>query len=111
MNTITKFFGALALVSVVFLAQCKKDDNKVDKCTGFNFSAQIEAELNAFSTAATAYGQDPTPANCNAYKAAGLDYVNALEDLKDCAILSGQNEQQYQQSIDDAKASFQSIVC
>jgi hypothetical protein len=109
MNTITKFFTALALVSVVFLVQCKKDP--VDKCTGFNFSAEIQDELTAFSNAATTYGQDQSVANCNAYKNAGIAYVNALEDLEECAVLGGQNQQQYQQDIDDARASFQAIVC
>ena len=110
MNAMKNFFAVLTLVAVVCLVSCKKDD-PVGPCNSFNFSAEIEAELTAFNNASTAYFADQSPANCNAYKAAGIAYVNELEDLEECAILGGQNEQQYQQSIDAARASFEAIVC
>lgn len=110
MKALKNLFAVLALVSVVSIMSCK-DDDPVGPCNSFNFSAEIEAELTAYNNASMAYFTDQTPANCNAFKAAGLAYVDELEDLEECALLAGQNEQQYQQSIDAARASFQAIVC
>lgn len=111
MNSMKNLLKLMALVAVVFVVSCKDDDDDVEPCNSFNFGAEIEAELNAFIAAANAYSADPSPANCNAYKAAGLAYVDELEDLKECALLTGQNEQQYQADIDEARASFEAIVC
>lgn len=110
MNSMKNLLKLMALVAVVFVVSCDDDDD-AGPCNSFNFSAEIEAELNAFTAASNAYGADPSPANCNAYKVAGLAYVNELEDLEECAVLGGQNAQQYQASIDAARASFEAIVC
>lgn len=92
---------------VVFSIGCKKDDDPV----GCNYLTEVQNEVNALSTAATEYGNDPTnPAKCQAWKDAYQNYLNALEDNVECATLSGQ-QAELQSAIDQAQASLDSIQC
>ncbi len=105
MNTIGKLFAALTLVSVVVCSSCKDDDP-----VGCNWSSELQAELTAFNNAATTYGNNPTTANCNAYRTAGLAYLDAASDLQSCANASGQGTE-YAQAIAAAEASLDALVC
>lgn len=92
---------------VVFNFGCKKDDDPV----GCNYAAEVQNEVNALSTAATEYSNDPTnPVKCQAWKDAYQNYLNALEDHVDCATLSGQ-QAELQSAIDQAQASLNAIQC
>ena len=91
---------------VVFSIGCKKDDDPV----GCNYLTEVQNEANALSTATTEYGNDPTPAKCQAWKDAYQNYLNALEDNVECAALSG-DQAELQAAIDQAQASLDSIQC
>jgi hypothetical protein len=107
-----KFLFTLFLFGLLSVS-CGDDDNgggnnNVDCSDSVAVNAAVSDELNAISTAATAYGNDPSNANCQALKNAYQDYIDALEDIFDCAKQAGlQNE--FQQSIDAARASIDSI--
>ncbi|HLF63810.1 MAG TPA: hypothetical protein VI603_08655 [Saprospiraceae bacterium] len=98
-------FAVLTLVSVVLLVSCKDDDP-----VGCNWTTELQAELTAFNDAATDYGQNPTTENCNAYRNAGLAYLDAAADLQSCANASGQGTE-YQQAIASAQASLDALQC
>lgn len=105
-------FRTLALtltVSVLAVAACKKDD-PVDPCNNFNLSVALQAESQALSNAASVYGQNPTTENCNAYRGAYQDYLDAAADLQGCANSVGQGAE-YQQAIADAQASLDALQC
>jgi hypothetical protein len=99
----------VAVVSFAALFACKKD-NPVDPCADFNFQTSLQSETNALTAAATAYGMNPTTENCNAYRNAFQTYLNAASDLQDCANKSGQGEE-FQQAINNAQASLDSLQC
>lgn len=105
MNAMKSLFAVLTLVSVICIISCKDDDPVT--C---NWTTELQAELNAFSNAATVYGQNPTTENCNAYRNAGLAYLDAAADLQSCANAQGQG-QEYQQAIAEAEASLDALQC
>ena len=99
---------SLALLSIVLLTTSCDEDNAC--ADNFNFTTEVADELTALNDAAVAYGQDQSPENCNAYKAAATDYLEALEDLKSCAQIAGQGTA-YQQAIDSTQAEVDALMC
>ena len=104
MNTFQKIIAGICIMSIPFLSSCGKDP------VSCNYATEVQNELNALSTAATAYGNNPTTANCNAYKTSFQNYLNALEDHRSCATTAGQGAE-FQQAIDDAQASLNQLQC
>lgn len=107
MNSIQKLLAGLLFGLVVFTYSCSdKDDDPV----GCNYATEIQDEIDALTTAATIYGNDPTTANCQAYKNAATNYLNELQSYVECAALSGQ-QAELQSSINEAQASVDAIQC
>lgn len=104
-------FWMLLLATSLFLS-CGDDDGIAGAACGnsFNFQVELQAEANALTAAATAYAQDPTTENCNAYVVAFNDYLDAAEDLEECALLVGQAAE-YNAAIDEARADLNSLQC
>ncbi|MBK9983120.1 MAG: hypothetical protein IPP15_11985 [Saprospiraceae bacterium] len=103
MNTFQKIIAGICIMSIPFVSSCKKDP------VTCNWATEVQSELNALSTAAATYGNDPTTANCNAYKAAVQNYLNALEDHKGC--VPSEQSAGLQQAIDDERASLDALQC
>jgi predicted lipoprotein len=96
-------------VILVSVASCKKDT--VGTCgENWIFATQINNEAMALSQAASAYGQDPTPANCQAYKNAFQDYIDAARELENCAREVGQLNE-YNAALNEAQASLDNLQC
>lgn len=94
----------------LIICSCGGDDG-VDDCASFNFSQEIQSELNAMTAAGNAWAMDPTDSGkCNAYKDAVNDYLDAARDLEDCAREVGQLTQ-YNQGLDGAQAAINSLAC
>lgn len=106
MNTIQKLLLAFCLLSAPFLSSCGKDDDDPDPC---NYTTELQAEVDAFIAAATAYSQDQSNANCLEYKASLLAYINAADDLNDCVPASQQAA--FEASLDDAEISANALPC
>ena len=100
-----RLFGMLALVATVAFVGCKDDDPVT--C---NWTQELETELNAFIAAANTYSTTPTTENCNAYRNAGLAYLDAAADYQTCANQAGQGTE-YAQAIADAEAQLNALVC
>ena len=100
---LTSFLFALA--AVVFTGCDKDDDDKTPACST-NWSAELNDEINAVTSAATAYGNDPTTANCNAYKGSLQDYIDALRPYGNCNALTGQNRTEFERTLNDAEESL-----
>jgi hypothetical protein len=106
MNTKSLFlFFALSLSGILFSCDKKEDD-----CTTA-YTVELQAEINALNTAAQAYSQNATPANCLAYKAAAQAYVNALEPYGNCDALTGQSRTEFEASLTAARNSVNSLTC
>lgn len=107
------FFLTVLLLSLVSIS-CGGDDDPNDgnvNCSdSFSINSELNDEINAFAQAASAYGQDPSSENCQAYKDAANDYLKALEALEDCAREVGQLNA-YNQSLANLQAAFDSLTC
>ena len=107
MKSFEKLLVCMLFGIVVFSIGCKKDDDPV----GWNYATNVQDEVNALSTAATEYGNDPTnTAKCQAWKDAYQNYLNALEDNVECATVNGQ-EAELQSAINQAQAALDGIQC
>ena len=83
-----KFFVLLPFIFFSMLVvSCGDDEGDVGNIScdeSFSINQELNAEINAFANAAAAYGNDPSSANCQAYKDAANDYLDALEDYREC---------------------------
>ncbi len=104
MNQIQKIFVVICIAAVPFFGSCGKNDP-----VGCNYLTEVQNEADALTTALTAYSNNPTMANCNAYKNAYQDYLDALDDHHGC-VLAGQ-QAAYQDSINQAQAALDALQC
>ena len=102
----------ILVVSIVLimsgLFSCKSDEEKLAACS-ITWATDLQPELIAISTAATTYSNDPSVANCNAYKVAYEDYIDALEPYGSCSALTGQNRTAFEQALQDARDSVDTL--
>lgn len=100
------FFSAMIIFSVLVISSCSKDkDGNDDLCSGL-WTSEVADEANIFTTRLQEYGADQTPAKCSAAKAAGEDYVSALEKFDNCSGWTDQNRTQWQQTLTQLRASI-----
>jgi len=102
-----KIFGYIVLA--VLCIGCSKTSILKPGCLSGAWILNVEKELNAWSAASTAYGEDPSKANCENYKNTGQAYLNALDKTKKC--IPGTSLSDYNKSIEDAKKELSEIVC
>lgn len=98
---------------LIFMA-CSGDDDDVDQvaCAGNNVFVN-EAFVEAYGDlidAGSAYGQNATPENCEAYKQAIRDYIDVAESLRNCAIQYGQIED-FDEDIEEAREDVEELEC
>jgi hypothetical protein len=98
----------LVVVTFIGLGSCKKKATDPDYCST-SWATQLSAEVNALSAAAQAYATEQTPANCNAYKTAYQNYLDALEPFGDCALWTTQQKADLQDAIDEAQQQISTL--
>ncbi|WP_117880019.1 hypothetical protein [Aureibaculum luteum] len=111
------FFNRILLLTIAFFTTilvftaCSKDDilNPNGNCGNSSWAQQVEKEITAWNNAATAYSQDPTTTNCNNYKSAGKNYLDALEGIKNC--VPGASTNDFKKAIEDAKNELDAMNC
>ncbi|MDQ3141900.1 MAG: hypothetical protein M3Q56_06595 [Bacteroidota bacterium] len=101
-------FSLMAFSFLLLSTSCGGDDPK--PCSTA-FGVELQAEINAFNSAAQTYSSNPTVANCIAYKAAAQAYVDALEPYGNCSTLTGQARTDWEASLAASKASVAAIQC
>jgi len=104
MNHLQKII-CLLLLSPLFLTNACKENTPVS-C---NYAQELQDESTNLSNAATTYGQDPTAANCEAYRQAFLDYLDEADKLDNCVL--GTQRDAYRQAVDGARASLDALTC
>lgn len=110
MTPLTKCFGLLLLAGTLITAACSKSGSDPNGCgAAFNFAVELQAETNAVTSAASAYGNNPTTENCNAYKAAFEAYLDAAEDIRIC--ISSAEQSAYEGAIAEARADLDALQC
>ena len=95
-----------AVLAAVGTTSCKKSE---PDCGTFGWSFAIQDEINNLSAAATAYSQQNTPENCQAYKQAYLNYIDALKDWEHC--LNDFDRTDWQHALQEAEQDVNNIQC
>lgn len=72
---------------------------------------EVSDEAQAFTQALTDYSQDQTVSKCEAYRDAYRNYIDALEGVNVSCFTNEVNEQQYRESLAEAKAEVDEIDC
>ena len=98
----------LLVVSFLGMGSCKKKTTDPDYC-GTARATQLSAEVNALSVAAQNYGTNPTTENCNAFKAAYQEYLDALEPFTNCTAWTAEQKNDLQDEIDEAEAELSTL--
>ena len=99
----------LSIIAFLLLALSAISCNQTNNPVTCSFAVELEDEAAALSAAASAYGQDQSTANCEAYRDAFRDYLDEAEKLDDCVI--GSERAAYRQAIDDTQASLDALTC
>ncbi len=116
MKTIKEMKTRLFLIGcgaaiITFTSGCSKDNplNPNGNCFDGKWAEQYTDELQAWSSAAAVYSEDPSQANCTDYKNAAKGYLDALESIYKCVPTT--NRAEIQRAINEAKAEVDSEGC
>lgn len=82
LTKITSF--AIFIIATLSLTSCGKSGALGSDCLNGTWIENVQLELNAWAEASRQYSDDPTESNCEKQKQAGLAYISALEDVRDC---------------------------
>jgi hypothetical protein len=107
-----KILSLLAIIAILGLSTCNKDKDSGDPafCSA-NWADELEGEYDALYAAWAAYVADMSVENCNAYKAAYMDYINALEPFLECSSWTAAERQELQDAIDESEAAMNELTC
>ena len=105
-----KLIITICSLAFMSLTSCSGDDGPGKAaCASGLWIQSVQAELNAWTAAAEAYGSDPTTENCQKYKSTGQDYISALDSVKDC--VPSQSLADFEGALDEAKTEINNISC
>ena len=106
-----KYFTLLSFCAAfMFFTSCGGDDPADASNCNTQFAQSFEDELEVVSQASQNFAMDPSSANCESFKQAYIDYLNALDDWEECANFYNQVDQ-WQQAIDAAQIAADNIEC
>ena len=98
------------LFSLFAVVGCTKEEAGPSGCdVNFSYTAELQNEADALIQAGNTYGQDPTEANCNAFKNAYQVYLDAAEEIENC-VQSG-DRAEYEESIKNARDELDELEC
>ncbi len=112
-----KLFFFFAAIAVLQFASCGKDDDAANEvltpggrlCTTLAYSQNVETVLNSLTVAANNYANDPSVANCNAYRNSLNGWLDVVEDYARCT--AGLNQAEVQQSLVEARTEVANFDC
>lgn len=111
MKNKVSFLAIMIFLFVGFNSCNKNNDDIGDEPCSAVWANEVQDEVDTWTNAAIAYGTDPSPANCAAYKAAAQAYIDALEPYGDCASITGAQRSQWEQALTAARESINNIEC
>ena len=110
MKTWITMFALFLLIGGMTTSGCGKDDkDDPDTCAEGWQNAYLD-EYQKFVDAANMYSTDPTTENCQAYKTALLDYIDAYKKLENCFFNLGQIEA-FRANVQQAEQEAEMIQC
>ena len=101
--------SAMALLTIAI--GCDKDDGPETRsgCLNQSWGAQTKNEADAVSAAATTFATAPSKATCENFRAAYIDYIEALEKLEPCVLPA--NRDAFSRALDQGKVELQNLNC
>jgi len=106
--SMARVLSFLIVISFLGIGSCKKKATDPDYC-GTSWATQLTSEINAITSAGQLYASNPTTANCNAYKAAYQNYLDALGPFADCAAWSAQQRAELEDAINEAEQQISTL--
>jgi hypothetical protein len=106
--TMVRVLCFLIVISFLGFGSCKKKATDPDYCNTA-WATQVQTELTTLSNALSVYTADPTPANCNSYKAAYQNYIDALEPFGNCSLWTAQQKSDGEDAIAEAQADIATL--
>lgn len=101
------------LISFSLISCSDDDDAGGNVFTGPNcYNAWITAysqSTQQMSSAAQAYGTDPTEENCNAFKAAYQSFLDDIKPFQNCAAITGQEREEFIEQIQEAEEDIDDL--
>jgi hypothetical protein len=109
MHKILTLFTILAILGA---SSCKKDKDSDDPayCSA-DWVDELEDEYDVLYAAYEDYAADMSVENCNAYKEAFMDYIDALEPFLECATWTADERQEVQDAIDEMEEAMNELDC
>jgi hypothetical protein len=104
-----RLLSLLIIAALVGLSSCKKDENNDPAYCSTAWASDVQDELAIVTNAAMTYVQDPTTQNCDAYKAAFQDYIEALEPYENCSLWTVQQKAEWQAVLDEARDDLDTL--
>lgn len=99
----------IAVIALSLSTGCSKDDPASPTgCDATVFNQNVNPKLNAWQEAATAYANDQSVANCEAYKSTGQAFLDSIRSYENCATIYTQS---WRDAVADAQADLASIPC
>ncbi len=94
---------SLPLLAIIFSLTILSSCGKLKAPCSIAWAIELHSELAAVTAASLAYTQDQSTENCNALKDAYQAYIDAMEPYGNCETLTGQDRDDWQEALDDAK--------
>lgn len=98
----------VAFVICISQISCKKIVTDPGNC-GTAWSTQVSSELTALTNAATVYSSSPTTANCNSYKTAYQNYLNAIKPFTKCSAYTSAQKTELNNAIAQAESEISTL--
>lgn len=86
----------------------KSDPASPGGCDATLFNQEVNPKLSAWQDAATAFANDQSTANCNAYKSTGQAFLESIRSYENCTSIYTQS---WRDAVDNAQTELASIPC
>jgi len=100
------FTGILTIASMAF--SCDTEEAVAIGCDVV-WTNEVASELSILNEAAVALQNEPSFANCESFRVASIDYVEAMEAVRNCVL--GAQREAFDQALDQAKADLNLNDC
>ena len=101
-------FCFLIIVSFLGIGSCKKKDPSF---CGTSWALQIQFKSTVMMNAYYAYLNDPTTANCNSYKTATQEVIDALKPFSECSEWPAQEKTEFENALAADQAALDALSC
>lgn len=113
----TKYFLITGVLALLILGGgCSKDNDPTDSVPlsagcdrSKSWGEQTKEETDALNSALTTLASSPSKANCESFKKAYIEYIQALEKVNTCVV--GEHETSFLKALKEGKEELAKIDC